>query len=95
MSEDKKKIEPGTHKVKVRNWGIRETEKGDLQVYVGFSNGATMFQMVNQNETGDEILARALTLCGFKGSDLPDLMDDDALDKNLDVEIFVKFFDLK
>ena len=87
----KKKIEPGTHKVKVRNWGLRETASGSIQAYIGFSNGATMFQMVGVNETGDEILARSLTLCGFKGKDLPDLFEDDALDKDRDVEIFVKY----
>lgn len=92
MSDDKKtKIEPGTHKVKVRNWGLRETASGSIQAYIGFSNGATMFQMVNVNDTGDEILASALTLCGFKGKDLPDLFEDDALDKDREVEIFIKY----
>lgn len=93
MSEEKEKtkIEPGTHKVKVRNWGLRETKSGKLQVYIGFSNGATFFQMVGVNETGDEILARALTVCGFAGKDLPDLFGDDALDKEKEIEIFIKY----
>ena len=89
MSE-KEKVEAGTHTVKVKNWGLRETQNGNLQAYIGFSNGATMFQMVGMNEVGDEILSKALVTCGFTGSDLPDLFDDDALDKNKDVEIFVK-----
>ena len=91
MSDDKKKIAPGTYKTKVRNWGLRETKSGNLQAYIGFANGATLFQMVGTNDIGDEILARSLTLCGFKGKDLPDLFEDDALDRNSDVEIFIKY----
>ena len=88
---DEKLIPEGTHKVKVRNWGLRETKSGKIQAYIGFSNGATMFQMVGVSDIGDEILARSLTLCGFVGADLPDLFEDDALDKHTDVEIFVKY----
>lgn len=91
MSDEKQKIEPGSHKTKIRNWGLRETKSGNVQAYIGFANGATFFQMVGSNETGDEILARTLTLCGFKGADLPDLFEDDALDKNREIEIFVKY----
>ena len=85
------RVEPGTHKVKVIDWGLRETEKGGIQAFISFSNGLKFWQMVNVNDTGDEILAKALTVCGFRGSDLPDLFDDDALDKNKEVEIFVKY----
>lgn len=91
MSDDKKKIEAGTHKVKVSDWGLRETKAGNVQVYISFSNGATMFQNVNANETGDEILSRSLVLCGFKGNDLPDLFDDDALDTDAEIQIFIKY----
>lgn len=92
MSNEKKQtIEPGAHKVKVRNWGLRETNNGNMQVYIGFSNGATFFQMVGTNDIGDEIVARSLTLCGFTGKDLPDLFDDNALNKNKEIEIFVKY----
>jgi len=86
-----RKIAEGTHKTSVKNWGIRETKKGGLQIYIGFAAGMTFFQNVGMNETGDKIAAEALALCGFKGKDLPDLYDDDALDKNLDVEVYVKY----
>ena len=91
MSEDKKMFEEGNHKVKVKNWGLRETKSGKLQAYIGFSNNATMFQMVGVSEVGDEILAKALTVCGFKGADLSDLFEEEALDKKSEVEIYLKY----
>lgn len=92
MSEEKKKtVEPGTHQTKVANWGLRETAGGNMQVYIGFSNGVTYFQNVGNNEDGDKYASEALASCGFKGKDLIDLYESDALDKDLDVQIFVKY----
>ena len=91
MSDEKKlKVEAGNHVVKVDSWGLRETKAGNIQVWIRFSNGATMFQNVNANETGDEILARSLVLCGFEGKDLADLYKKNALDTKRNVKIYVQ-----
>ena len=93
MSEEKKKktIEPGTHQTKVKNYGLRETEAGNMQIFIGFTNGVTYFQNVGNNEDGDKYASEALASCGFKGKDLIDLYEKDALDKDVDVQIFVKY----
>ena len=92
MSEEKKKtIEPGTHDTKVANYGLRETANGNMQIFIGFANGVTYFQNVGNNEDGDKYASEALASCGFKGNDLIDLYNDDALDKDLNVQIFVQY----
>ena len=91
MSESKRKIEAGTHVVNVKKWGFKETQAGNLQVFISFSNNTTMFQNINSNDIGDKILSEALVLCGFKGNDLADLLKDDALDKDNAVEIYVQY----
>lgn len=92
MSDDKKKkFEEGTHETKVSSWGLRETNNGNIQAYIRFSNGATYFQMAGVSDDGDKYLAEALTVCGFKGKDLSDLFEDDALDKAAEVKIFIKY----
>lgn len=88
---EEKKIETGVHKTKVTGWGIRETNNGGAQIWVRFANNVIWFQNVNSNNIGDEIAARGLILCGFKGNDLPDLFDDDCFDLNRDVEIYVQY----
>lgn len=91
MSTEKKKIEAGTHKVKIINWGLRETANENLQMYIGFSNGATLFQMVGISDEGNSYAAKSLAFAGFNGDDLPDLFKDDAFDKNREIEIFIKY----
>jgi len=91
MSDEKKKIDPGTHKVKVTKWGFRGTKAENMQFWARFSNGAVYFQNINSNETGDEILSRALVLMGFTGTDLPDLYKENALDTEREIEIYVQY----
>lgn len=91
MSESAQ-VQEGTHKVRVRNWGIRETAKGGHQAYVGFSNGLTFYSPVRESQDDNSILLNSLKVCGLKDENLYNLADaEHGLNKEKEVEIFVKY----
>lgn len=90
MSEEKQQLAAGVHKTKVTGYGVRETKNGGAQLWIKFANGACVFQSIG-NETGDKFASESLVLCGFKGDSIADLFDDDALDLNKEIEIFVQY----
>jgi hypothetical protein len=93
MSDEKMKVEIGTHKVTISSFGIGQTKAGKPSAWIKFSNGASINNVPNASAKGDEIFTTALVLCGFQGSDIFDLTDPNALSKTKEVEIFVKYKD--
>lgn len=88
--EKKPKLEPGTHKTTATGWGLRETNNGNLQLFIRLSVGAIYFQMVGNNEDGDKYAAEALAAAGFKGKDLTDLYDHKP-DPDHEFDCFIKY----
>lgn len=83
-------LEAGMHLTKVDKWGLRETNNGSVQIWIRFENGAHAYYSPNDGDPA-RIMSEALIICGFRYNELVDLFRPDALDKNKDVQISIKY----
>ena len=85
------KIQAGRHLAHPQTWGVRETAKGDPQIYVQFDLGLTWYGSLKEGRAR-EITLESLVTCGFMGDDLSELVsNENALNKKKDVSLVVEY----
>lgn len=88
-----KELEPGRYKATVASWGIKEVEKlGELLAVIEFkleTGDSVYYESFFKRRDGEpnKHTLQTIQVCGFSGKTLDSFVDDDALDKERELQI--------